>query len=396
MIEQIDGQDEDSSDSEYDNGDELEGETDNIDDADIDIAANIIDLEEIRTDFEDIDRIVGEDVVLPKQMRCCSHMLNLVAGVDFHKGLPVQVSKLLNSCLKKLRRIWRLTNKSTVAKSICESTFGRMLIQPNDTRWNSLFDAVNCILSLQEKFNTFCSTLNKEISPRAKISQLTSTDWAILSDYTTVMSPIASGLDILQGDKHACLGFILPTLYSMKKHLSASMLNTIHGEKMRDTLVKALDNRFGAIMEMTEENKSLFIATACHPLFKLTWLPEEDCYIVKNWLLSALQSSNQEAANVDVELSSANNKFFVRYARQSTLQPQNNEVERFLGSQDESVDILHEYPNIKTIFIDTNTTLSSSGSIERMFNQASLIFLPKRNRLSAKNFEIAMFLKING
>lgn len=72
--EQTDEQDEDLSEFE-DEEDELEGETDDCDDIDIDIVANIIDLEEIRTDYEDIERIVGEDVVLPKQMRCCSHML---------------------------------------------------------------------------------------------------------------------------------------------------------------------------------------------------------------------------------------------------------------------------------------------------------------------------------
>lgn len=57
--------------------------------------------------------------------------------------------------------------------------------------------------------------------------------------------------------------------------------------------------------------------------------------------------------------------------------------------------MLHEYPLVKHLFIDTNTTLSSSGVIERMLNHASLIFQPRRNRLSAANFEKALFLKIN-
>lgn len=169
-----------------------------------------------------------------------------------------------------------------------------------------------------------------------------------------------------------------------------------HWAWRKDSLMKSIDNRFGSIMKFTEENKSLFISSACHPLFKLSWLPEEDCDIVKSWLRIALQNNDQDVANQSTISDIPTNTYFIRYARQNTAQLQNNELERFLEIQDESVDMLHEYPNIKTLFIDTNTTLSSSGGIERMFSQASLIFQPRRNRLSSTNFERAMFLKING
>lgn len=395
---QNDEDDDDISDLEED-----ETEPDDVIDcsADMDgIAANEIDLEQLRVDFDDeSDMIVGDDIVLPKQMRCCSHMLNLVAGKDFHFFLPLNVQKLLNSCLRKLRRVWRLTSKSSLAKTICESTLGRMLVKPNDTRWNSLFDAVNVVLELQDKFNIFCATLNKEI-PHLKIKVVApnSSDWNILSDYATVMRPVANGLDILQGEKQSCAGYILPTLYSMKNHLSSSMLNTSNGEKMRDALLKGIDKRFEKIMELTEENKSLFISSACHPMFKLNWVKEEDCDVVKNWLRCALQNYNQETVNLNTiaDVSDRRNSFFIRYTRPITTQQQNNEMERFLESHAEDVQMLHEFPNMKKLFIDSNTTLSSSGPIERMFSHAGLIFQPRRNRLSSSNFEKALFLKING
>lgn len=57
--------------------------------------------------------------------------------------------------------------------------------------------------------------------------------------------------------------------------------------------------------------------------------------------------------------------------------------------------MLENYITIKKLFIDFNTTLSSTGVIERMFSNATLIFQPRRNRLSSVNFERAMFIKKN-
>lgn len=115
------------------------------------------------------------------------------------------------------------------------------------------------------------TTLEKELNAK-NLNILSATDWLILSDYITVTKPVAEGLDILQGDKHACLGYVLPTLFSIKKRISGSMLNTPHGEKMRDVLTNAIESRFGAIMEMTDRNKDFYLAAITHPLFKLDWI----------------------------------------------------------------------------------------------------------------------------
>lgn len=57
--------------------------------------------------------------------------------------------------------------------------------------------------------------------------------------------------------------------------------------------------------------------------------------------------------------------------------------------------MLNNFPTVKKMFIDFNTTLSSTSVIryERMFSNATLIFQPRRNRLSSTNFERAMCLK---
>jgi len=39
-----------------------------------------------------------------------------------------------------------------------------------------------------------------------------------------VMQPIAKGLNILQGDKHVCLEYLLPTLTVIKQHVKLKSL----------------------------------------------------------------------------------------------------------------------------------------------------------------------------
>lgn len=56
---------------------------------------------------------------------------------------------------------------------------------------------------------------------------------------------------------------------------------------------------------------------------------------------------------------------------------------------------LHDYPLIRELFIEFNTTLASSGAVERLFSQRSLIFTPRRNRISDDHFEYALLLKYN-
>lgn len=143
------------------------------------------------------------------------------------------------------------------------------------------------------------STLETELHAK-NLNTLNSTDWLILSDYITVTKPVAGGLDILQGDKHACLGYVLPTLFAIKKRISSSMLNTTHGEKMRDVLIQSIETRFGPMMTTHDRNRELYLAAVTHPLFKMEWIPEEEQERVKNWLTTAV-SMNLDSSVVQQE-----------------------------------------------------------------------------------------------
>lgn len=235
------------------------------------------------------------------------------------------------------------------------------------------------------------STLETELSAK-NINILNSTDWLVLADYITVTKPVAGGLDILQGDKHACLGYVLPTLFAIKKRISGSMLNTAHGEKMRDVLIQSIETRFGPMMTTYDHNRELYLAAVTHPLFKTEWIPEEEQERVKHWLTTTVDM-NSEVMEKEKEPQHRENDFFYRYSS-NTVQ-QNDEVEQYLSHHEHDVSMLKNFPTIKKLFIDFNTTLSSTGVIERMFSNATLIFQPRRNRLSSINFERTMFLKKN-
>lgn len=127
-----------------------------------------------------------------------------------------------------------------------------------------------------------------------KLSTVSNSEWMLLADYVTVLKHAADGLDILQGD-NASLGYVMPTLFAIKKRISSSMLNTVHGERLRDTLLKTINDRFSEKLELHEENKYLILAAAFHPLFKLEWVPQEYEEIVRDWFFDELRhESNNE------------------------------------------------------------------------------------------------------
>lgn len=92
--------------------DENDDNVQNEDLNDIGITANQLELNQIQTDeysTENSDFILGpDDIVLPKQMRCSSHLLCSSNGKDFDDALPTVTSKALIASRNKLRRVWTL------------------------------------------------------------------------------------------------------------------------------------------------------------------------------------------------------------------------------------------------------------------------------------------------
>ena len=108
---------------------------------------------------------------------------------------------------------------------------GKLLVVPNVTRWNSVYDGVTCLLlicdsnkagllsnkacrKLEMRFFTACSSF---ALLKLDITKLTNClgELDFLQEYKVVMTPIAAALDILQGEEKAYMGLLMPMLASL-------------------------------------------------------------------------------------------------------------------------------------------------------------------------------------
>lgn len=58
------------------------------------------------------------------------------------------------------------------------------------------------------------------------------------------MRLVAKGLDILQGDKHIFMGYLLPTLVSIEEHLNQKLTEVFYVKPLVNALLKGIYKRF--------------------------------------------------------------------------------------------------------------------------------------------------------
>lgn len=343
---------------------------------------------------------------LPAHRRCVSHLLNLIPA-DFEKELSGRAKTALVSVLGKLQTIWVFPRRSSFAKTIAKEVLECSLKLPCETRWNSKFDAIKHIYELKPKMSAFVDKLKENIPSATRLPKLTNEDWLVIAAYLKVMEPVAASLDRLQGDKNGSQGFIMPTIRTMKYHISE-----IDGgnctKQFKEAMLKVIDRRFNKFFEINDYNRELFVAAVSVPLFKVDFIEDDtDVEAVRRMLVSEciklLPECNQRDRNESHSSSTNDNdeEFFLSFAsrrsnrRTSIEQNINAELERYLNDDRKQYSMLNDYPNIRELFFKFNTTLASSGVVERVFSQSSLIFTPRRNRILASNFEYALLLKYN-
>jgi len=126
-------------------------ELETADDEEVDIAGG----QSIAID----DMLEGVDETefqLPPHQRCACHLLNLVASSDSTKTAEsnedgASYVKLFRSAFAKCQGLWNKTGRSCIAAETVTETCDRQLIRPNDTRWNSTYDAVERLIVIAEE-----------------------------------------------------------------------------------------------------------------------------------------------------------------------------------------------------------------------------------------------------
>lgn len=228
------------------------------------------------------------------------------------------------------------------------------------------------------------------------------------------MRPVAIALDILQGDKRACQGYVLPTLFGIKASLEESIEDGIYvsdyGAIMNRSVLESLEKRFGSVMKFNEDNKELILAASIHPNFKIAWIMDErdreyaqtlliNTYIVFSNIRTSTLTPTIDQSETN-HSDSIEHQFFNRL-RQGERRQSNDDTLTFdvwkylLQPTDTNLDQIRANQILDDIFRRYNTTLSASGAIERIFSRALQIFTPRRNRISDQNFEKVLFVQQN-
>lgn len=378
----------------------------------IDANNEILQEEEIDDDFffrenDNSDNVQHEleSVLLPAQRRCFSHILNLIPN-DFERKLSsinARAKMALVSVFGKLQTIWVFPRRSSYANTIAKEVLQCKLKLPCETRWNSKFDAIKHVQQLKHKINLYVEKLKQNIASASHLPKLTNDDWSVIAAYLKTMEPIATSLDKLQGEKNVSQGYILPTIQTMR-HKVDEIDGGMCTKSFKDAMIAVIDSRFGKVLKINENNKVLTVAAVCVPRFKTDFIDNEiDVEMARKMLITeCMKHSSQlnEAENALGDLQ-CDDDFFLSFSSRRNIRRGSveltieGEVDRFLSEDKKDVQILKNYPHVRKVYMEHNTTLASSGAVERIFSQCSLIFTPRRNRISDVHFEYALLLKFN-
>lgn len=175
------------------------------------------------------------------------------------------------------------------------------------------------------------------------------------------------------------------------------------------TLINIIKTSIETRFRKEQADKFLVIAALSHPYFKTLWINNniiKDLAVAnfKEAVLKKSKSEGIESSNIDDENientnthSDETSSFFSwsKMPSNSNISIE-NEVSSFLNkSPTKNLLVLEETSNIKKVFIEHNTPLPSSASVERIFSVSNAILTKRRGRITDDHFEKVMFLKCN-
>lgn len=176
-------------------------------------------------------------------------------------------------------------------------------------------------------------------------------------------------------------------------------------KNFQESMLKVIDKKFKKYLKVNDENRELIIAAVSSPYVKLDFIENsDDCDVARNFLINeCIRLSPNEMSESEFESTPDNGTpgRFVSFAnrrmsrRKSSEQYIVDEIDRYLDDNRTDSKMLNDYSHVREVYVKFNTTLSSSAVVERVFSQSSLIFTPRRNRISSTNFEYALLLKYN-
>ncbi|KAG0415404.1 hypothetical protein HPB47_007416 [Ixodes persulcatus] len=177
----------------------------------------ITDVEKDLSEVLDVTALLSDvtdgEARLPPHHRCSAHTLNLVATADASEAEKYDLfAGPLKSVLRSCRALWSKQGQSSVANETILRYCGRTLLRPVATRWNSFFDAFECILAIDsagKDLDGLCRALQTLPFQRPQ-------DLQFIKEYC---EPLACAIDIVQKDENMYIGYLLPTISVLQRRL---------------------------------------------------------------------------------------------------------------------------------------------------------------------------------
>lgn len=372
------------------------------------------DEEIIDVDMEDVESVFDEDSMiqetvqvsdelqssLPCHLRCASHTLSLCATTDTFKTLKnnTDLYDIHQRTLKRCTAIWALLRSAKKQEELKKLLIGKSLLRPIAVRWNSLYNALCQLMDLRRKI--------PEISKKFKIKNtLRDCDIEYIGKYIQCLKPIADALHFLQGEKALYYGYLLPTLLSKRRALK--LMET--DKSLEDFapllagLSTALETRFEAFFNVKKEGINAAIAAFSYQKFKYSWLHcffEDQQNEIRDAIIdAAIQEAEHEEVPLDEkELESESDENFFDFGEapsdtatititSSVEKDPYIQVLRYEKDPRKDLSMLESYPIIKKMFLKYNTPLPSSAAVERLFSFATMLDLPRFNKMLDDFFE---------
>lgn len=210
------------------------------------------------------------------------------------------------------------------------------------------------------------------------------------------MKPVATALDILQGEKNCYLGILLPTLISLRNKVNQVKDQVRYATPLMKAVLDGIESRFGPWFD----DENLMLATVTLPQFRLRWCTNDECKErARNLLKRQMKHIWTSAINEPTTTAQSTDTDEEFFAFGNTVSVHNNsvqqEMELYLSDEAKQLDSLKKFPTVKEVFLRYNTPIPSSAPVERLFSTGGQILTPRRCRMSDDHFEMLVLLNSN-
>lgn len=354
--------------------------------------------------FEDVSQLLQSDVkelqlLVPPHRRCPAHTLGRLAREEVRRALGGGAgggasAGLYRGAMAKCAAIWSLAHGHAPAPPFLEELGAVEARVPRAALWSAEYRVVRQVLSLGDG-------QAQEACQRVGAEPLSAQEVLFLQEYADVLQPLAYSLDFVQAEKKRCmLGYLLPTLLTLKAKLGEIRPFARFCAPLIDGLLAGIDARFAGLLSSREAR----VAAATVPKLRLWWLPAAEREEARAELLeeaAAEEQRSREARQVDSSSSDSDSEArFFGFAQEEQQGPARStaelEVLNYLQDSDKSLACLHKYPTVRRLFLKYNTTLPAGGAnVQRLFSYNGHVLTPQHCGIAPEHFEQVLLLRYN-